>query len=149
MTVLPLFDGCNRIWNSQSLNLLIQQSPPTDFAPPASSISTLGVSVSASRNTPLRLTLSFATNATHILTLPTYPPPAGTITSSRCSHPCSSCLNPNLLVLNLNRPENGSRRAEVATAIEAEENEEENDFSYIPKSNKSITSVQRIDGGGR
>ncbi|KAI3827774.1 hypothetical protein L1987_01857 [Smallanthus sonchifolius] len=43
-------------------------------------------------------------------------PPAGTITSSRCSSPCSSCLNPNLLVLNLNRPENGSRRSIDSTA---------------------------------
>ncbi|KAK1418317.1 hypothetical protein QVD17_27460 [Tagetes erecta] len=36
-------------------------------------------------------------------------PPAGTITSSRSPSPCSSCINPNLLVFNLNRLENGSR----------------------------------------
>lgn len=34
-----------------------------------------------------------------------------TITSSRGPSPCSSCLNPNALVLNLNRLENGSRNS--------------------------------------
>ncbi|KAL7590976.1 hypothetical protein Lser_V15G33766 [Lactuca serriola] len=36
-------------------------------------------------------------------------PPVSSIASSRGSSPCSSCLNPNALVLNLNRLENGTR----------------------------------------
>ncbi|KVI01651.1 hypothetical protein Ccrd_020071 [Cynara cardunculus var. scolymus] len=82
---------------------------------------------------------------------------AASIQSSRGPSPCSSCLNPNALVLNLNRVENGSRsggraidknaarlllaagkiaamsmsKAEVATAAEAEKRSKE--ASYTKK----------------
>ncbi|KAL8222899.1 hypothetical protein R6Q57_020298 [Mikania cordata] len=79
------------------------------------------------------------------------PPPAGTIASSRSPSPCSSCLNPSLLVFNPRRVENGTRnggrvidsdaarlllaagkiasmsmnKAEVAAAMEAERRSKE------------------------
>ncbi|MFS7967475.1 putative transcription factor C2H2 family [Helianthus anomalus] len=41
-----------------------------------------------------------------------------TMTSSRCSSPCASCVNPNLLVLNLNRVESRSNGGRVVDRID-------------------------------
>ncbi|KAF5789722.1 hypothetical protein HanRHA438_Chr09g0386641 [Helianthus annuus] len=41
-----------------------------------------------------------------------------TMTSSRCSSPCASCVNPNLLVLNLNRVESRNNGGRVVDRID-------------------------------
>ncbi|KAK9076914.1 hypothetical protein SSX86_005249 [Deinandra increscens subsp. villosa] len=100
-------------------------------------------------------------------------PPAGTISSSRGPSPCSSCLNPNLLVLNLNRLENGNgsrkggrvidcnaarlllaagkiasmsmSKAEVAAAMEAERRSKE--AAYTKKrAREALDHVVRLMG---